>query len=197
MARLPVPGSDNGDWGDILNDFLLQGHNTDGTLKDAVAPTRQINTGTGLTGGGNLSADRTLSVDFGTGANQVAAGNHTHAAVPIYQTQTWAWSGTAQVVAGTGRWYNRTGGTVTIAGVWVSADTAPTGSSIIVDVHKNGTTIFTNQANRPVVAAGSNGGTMATPAVTAVADGDYLVVDVDQVGSTVAGSNITVGVVFS
>jgi hypothetical protein len=33
MSRLPVPGADDGTWGDILNDFLGQAHNTDGTLK--------------------------------------------------------------------------------------------------------------------------------------------------------------------
>jgi hypothetical protein len=32
MARLPVPGSDDGEWGDILNDFLLVEHNDDGSL---------------------------------------------------------------------------------------------------------------------------------------------------------------------
>ena len=31
-ARLPTPGGDDGDWGAILNDFLLVSHNTDGTL---------------------------------------------------------------------------------------------------------------------------------------------------------------------
>jgi lysophospholipase L1-like esterase len=33
MARLPTPGSDSGEWGSILNEFLLQEHNPDGTLK--------------------------------------------------------------------------------------------------------------------------------------------------------------------
>ncbi len=33
MARLPNPGSDNGTWGSILNDFLSVEHNPDGTLK--------------------------------------------------------------------------------------------------------------------------------------------------------------------
>jgi hypothetical protein len=33
MARLPTPGSDGGNWGDILNQFLLSSHNSDGTLK--------------------------------------------------------------------------------------------------------------------------------------------------------------------
>jgi hypothetical protein len=33
MARLPIPGSDDGDWGNILNDYLTVEHNADGTLK--------------------------------------------------------------------------------------------------------------------------------------------------------------------
>lgn len=33
MARLPTPGGDDGSWGSVLNDFLDQAHNTDGTLK--------------------------------------------------------------------------------------------------------------------------------------------------------------------
>ncbi|MEO5627488.1 MAG: hypothetical protein ABIQ89_01210 [Candidatus Saccharimonadales bacterium] len=34
MARLPNPGADSGQWGNILNDFLGVAHNGDGTLKD-------------------------------------------------------------------------------------------------------------------------------------------------------------------
>jgi hypothetical protein len=34
--RLPTPGSDNGTWGDILNDFLVQAHNSDGSLQDGI-----------------------------------------------------------------------------------------------------------------------------------------------------------------
>ncbi|RYF28013.1 MAG: hypothetical protein EOO17_05475 [Chloroflexi bacterium] len=36
MARLPQPGGDAGNWGQILNDFLLQTLKTDGTVKDNV-----------------------------------------------------------------------------------------------------------------------------------------------------------------
>lgn len=36
---------------------------------------RQINAGTGLTGGGNLTADRTLAVQYGTTAGTAAQGN--------------------------------------------------------------------------------------------------------------------------
>lgn len=33
MTRLPLPGGDDGTWGDVLNDFLGQAHNPDGSLK--------------------------------------------------------------------------------------------------------------------------------------------------------------------
>lgn len=36
MARLPTPGSDAGEWGSILNDFLSQAHTSSGSLKDGV-----------------------------------------------------------------------------------------------------------------------------------------------------------------
>lgn len=35
MPRLPIPGSDNGQWGNILNDFLSIAHNSDGTINDS------------------------------------------------------------------------------------------------------------------------------------------------------------------
>lgn len=35
MSRLPTTGSDENTWGDILNDFLLQAHESDGALKSA------------------------------------------------------------------------------------------------------------------------------------------------------------------
>lgn len=159
MARLPVPGSDTGQWGDILNTFLDVAHNTDGSLNPAAvknaipagsitaaqlsdnfvkvtqvgqvngvasldatgkvpstqlpvapsvsdatatakgvvqlagdlsgtaaAPTvlglagkaatsTTITAGMGLTGGGDLSANRTLSVVYGTTAGTSAQGN--------------------------------------------------------------------------------------------------------------------------
>lgn len=38
MARLPTPGGDAGNWGQILNDFLSQEHNADGTLTNITRP---------------------------------------------------------------------------------------------------------------------------------------------------------------
>lgn len=42
MARLPVPGSDIGTWGDILNAFLQTGHNSDGTIKVGAVTNGQV-----------------------------------------------------------------------------------------------------------------------------------------------------------
>ncbi len=50
MARLPQPGGDAGDWGEILNEYLLQSHKSDGKLKDnsvtagSLAPNSVTNT---------------------------------------------------------------------------------------------------------------------------------------------------------
>ena len=38
MARLPTPGGDDGTWGSILNDFLTQSLNSDGSLKALPVP---------------------------------------------------------------------------------------------------------------------------------------------------------------
>jgi hypothetical protein len=44
-ARLPTPGKDSGQWGNILNDFLSQVHNANGTLKDSSVGSAQLQDG--------------------------------------------------------------------------------------------------------------------------------------------------------
>ena len=44
MARLPQPGGDSGNWGQILNEFLTQTHKDDGTLKAGVVQASHIAT---------------------------------------------------------------------------------------------------------------------------------------------------------
>lgn len=54
MARLPVPGNDGGTWGGILNDYLLQAHNADGSLKaSSVAAATTFGTTAGTVAQGN------------------------------------------------------------------------------------------------------------------------------------------------
>src|SRR3990167_3817292 len=42
MARLPQPGGDAGNWGDILNDYLATSHKADGTIKNNTVGTAQL-----------------------------------------------------------------------------------------------------------------------------------------------------------
>jgi hypothetical protein len=45
MARLPIPGQDQGTWGEILNDFLSQSHGADGKLASGAVGTDQLQDG--------------------------------------------------------------------------------------------------------------------------------------------------------
>ena len=60
------------------------------------------------------------------------------------------------------------------------------GTSDIVDIHKNGTTIYTTQGNRPTLLVGNTG--MFTeagePEIRTVVPGDILSYDVDQICTT-------------
>lgn len=80
----------------------------------------------------------------------------------------------------------------TIQKAYAYARTAPTGAALIFDINKNGTTIWTTQANRLQIAATANSGTQTSFDVTALAENDRLDLDVDQIGSTIAGSDVTV-----
>lgn len=87
--------------------------------------------------------------------------------------------------------------TATIVSVRLACNTAPTGAAIKVDVNKNGTTIFTTQANRPNIVVSAFASSAAIPDVTSIAAGDYLTCDIDQVGSTVAGSDLVIQVLYT
>lgn len=191
------------------------------SLASKVAATTTITAGTGLTGGGDLSASRTLAVDFGIAAGTVAQGNDSRITgaeqavnkgaingyasldaggkVPTSQMaigsriQPFSSSGPLMVEVGGHRLYNDTSVAWTILSVRASVGTPPTGSSLIVDVNVGGTTIFTTQGNRPTItAAGNTSGKITTMNVTTVAAGEYLTIDVDQVGSTTPGNDLAV-----
>ncbi|WP_433329943.1 hypothetical protein [Spirillospora sp. CA-294931] len=106
----------------------------------------------------------------------------------------WNMTGILSVRTGTSRLYNDVGRALTIGTVRASAAVAPAGQAIIVDVHKNGTTIYTTQANRPQIAAGQVTGTGGVPEAATWAPGEYLTVDIDQVGTTTPGSDLTITV---
>lgn len=72
------------------------------------------------------------------------------------------------------------------------AKTAPTGADLIFDINLNGTTIWSTSANRITIANGATGGTQSTFNTLAFSRTDTFTIDIDQVGSTAPGKDITV-----
>src|ERR1051325_9065079 len=92
-------------------------------------------------------------------------------------------SGVLSVLTGVGRFLLPA--SLKLLDASMTVNTAPTGADLIVDINKNGTTIFTNQNKRLTVAASSNTTSQPiVPDVTLLTINDYLTVDIDQIGST-------------
>lgn len=110
--------------------------------------------------------------------------------VAIERERVFEVPGTLAVGARGLRYYPDFAGTV--IGVRASVGVAPSGAAVVVDLNKNGASVYTTQANRPTIAAGTNTVAAALPDDASVATGDYFTIDVDAVGSTTAGSDLTV-----
>lgn len=81
-------------------------------------------------------------------------------------------------------------GAYTAVVVWLHVKTAPTGADLIVDINEAGTTLF---STKPRIAAGATtGGGSAVFSDTALADNAEITMDIDQIGSTVAGADLTI-----
>lgn len=89
---------------------------------------------------------------------------------------------------------------VYIEGVSAAVNTAPTGSSIVLDVNKiltgstTPTSIFTNQSNRPTIPDGLYEAAEVVPDVHSFAPGDMMTVDIDSVGSVISGADLVVSI---
>jgi hypothetical protein len=84
---------------------------------------------------------------------------------------------------GTNRFYFENAYTLTK--IRASVGTAPTGSGIVVTVFINGVSVGT-----VTIPAGSNSGTTAVS--KSLVSGDYATISITSVGSTIAGSDLTV-----
>lgn len=77
-------------------------------------------------------------------------------------------------------YFDRTA-TILYTSIW--CDVAPVSASVIVDAHKNGTTIYTTQANRPTIATAGRYNRSVTPNVTSLVQGDAIQFQVDQINA--------------
>jgi len=81
----------------------------------------------------------------------------------------------------------------TVTDVRASVNTAPTGSTILIDINEGGTTIISTKLM--IDASEKTSTTAATPAVisdSSLADDAEMTIDFDQVGSTIAGKGVKV-----
>lgn len=79
------------------------------------------------------------------------------------------------------------------AGVRSNVNTAPTGSTLIVDINASGATILSTKLS--IDASEKTSVTAATPPVisdTGLADDEEVTIDIDQIGSTVPGKGLKV-----
>jgi len=102
---------------------------------------------------------------------------------------------TTAITTGTAKRTFRMPFAATLTAVRASVNTAPTGSTILIDINESGTTLLSTKLM--IDAGEKTSTTAATPYVmsdTALADDAEISVDFDQVGSSVAGAGVKVAI---
>jgi hypothetical protein len=101
---------------------------------------------------------------------------------------------TTALTTGTGKTTFRMPYAMTLTAIRASVTTAPTGAHIIVDVNEAGSTIMTTNKLRIDTTTKSTVASGAAPALTdtSLADDAEITIDIDQVGSTIAGAGLKV-----
>lgn len=139
------------------------------------------------------------------GAIAEAAEEHEHAsgggpgsgtgdAKPLYTIGALVWIIPGTLAVGTSQGPRlRSKTDVTFLEAELLVKTAPTGADIIVDINKNGTSLWAvDQDNRPQIKAGDTEGDTETFDTTDAQEDDVLIPDIDQVGLGTAGEYLTV-----
>jgi hypothetical protein len=134
----------------------------------------------------------------GTGAagtaTRFAREDHVHPSGPDFVSIAVACSDeTTALTTGTNKVTFRMPHAMTLSAVRSSVTTAPTGATLIVDINENGTTILSTKLS--IDATEKTSTTAATPVVisdTALADDAEITIDIDQIGSTIAGAGLKV-----
>lgn len=100
---------------------------------------------------------------------------------------------TSALITGTSKITFRMPYAITLSEVRASVGTAPTGANLVVDINENGSTVLSTKLS---IDAGEKTSTTAvTPSVISdanLADDAEITVDIDQIGSTVAGAGLKI-----
>ena len=100
---------------------------------------------------------------------------------------------TTALTTGTAKVTFRMPHAMTLTEVRASVTTAPTGSTLVVDINESGSTVLSTKLS--IDASEKTSTTAATAAVisdSALADDAEITIDIDQVGSTIAGAGLKV-----
>jgi hypothetical protein len=196
--EVPIPELDN----DAASKQYVDGLLASGGVPDATAASKGIIQLTGDLGGTADAPTVPTKINLTEkGASNGVATLDATGKIPSTQLPTmgriqpFSSSGLLMTEVGTHRLYNDSANPWTILSVRANVGIPSAGSSVIIDINVDGATIFTSQGNRPTVTAGSyTSGKRTNMNITTVPVGSYLTVDVDQVGSTTPGSDLTVQV---
>ena len=146
--------------------------------------------GGGATTLGALTDVGTSSAD--TGEVLTANSDGTFSFAPVTDSdnlvKSYRYDGDLAVNTGEKRLYLEKGYTLVSAHAYI--DTAPTGDSVNLQINKNGSSLFTMSVN-----AGASTGS-STGLTHSISANDYITVDITQVGSSTAGSDLYVVFTF-
>lgn len=78
----------------------------------------------------------------------------------------------------------------TLLNVAIALGAAPNTDDVVMDLNKNGTTMFAS--GKPTITSGSTESLTNLPTTTAIAAGDFLTVDLDEVGTAYPGADLVV-----
>lgn len=164
----------------------------DSTLANLTAATAATG---GLFYGTQSGADRKFT-STAAGAALLEAANaaaqRTLLAIPE-QIQLACSDETTALTAGTNKVTFRMPFAMTLTAVRASVTTAPTGSTLVVDINEGGTSVLSTKLS--IDATEKTSTTAATAAVisdSALADDAEITIDIDQIGSTIAGAGLKV-----
>ncbi len=136
----------------------------------------------------SLGSGNTQMIGYQRKNGQALAGGAQSLAIPIACSDE-----TTALTTGVAKVTFRMPQAFTLTAVRASVTTAPTGSTLIVDINEAGTTILSTKLS--IDASEKTSTTAASAAVisdTALADDAEMTIDIDQVGSTIAGAGLKV-----
>jgi hypothetical protein len=148
------------------------------------------------------SSNSGSAVNFGAGTKYVyLSSTAAHLATLINTNPTESFiiacsDETTAITTGTAKATFRMPYAFTVTDVRASVNTAPTGSTILIDINEGGTTILSTKLM--IDASEKTSTTAATPYVlsdTSLADDAEMTIDFDQVGSTIAGKGVKVVII--